>query len=374
VAVRVSVSTPGASASNSLDFAVAVYPAFQAAVRIADATTAQSDSLRPLIEIDGAGQLFVVWRDREELRFTRSADAGARWSQPATIHRSVETSYRFSMAFDRSATTVLVAWEEDSTIRAMRSSDAGQSWTPPAVLTDASTTSASNPGMFVDPSGTIFLACLGTAPRGGPPYSAMVLRSTNHGASFDEIGRIPWSTFFTGDSSPQLAADRNGTLYLVFTSDFGTRYSTSYSSFSTDGGRNWSTPNRVSVVAPAMAVDDQNAIDVVGAYMYLPYMYRIAFMRSTDQGGSWFSHEFDGTSYAASDIVINAYQSVDVAWAHQFARSFNRGSTWGPVVAYDDETAAANPSFVEDASGRIYLVWWDMNGGIYFKASTPAAP
>jgi hypothetical protein len=62
---------------------------------------------------------------------------------------------------------------------------------------------------------------------------------------------------------------------------------------------------------------------------------------------------------------------VDVAWAHQFARSFTRGSTWGPVVAYDEETAASRPSFVEDAAGRIYIVWWDMNGAIWSKASMP---
>lgn len=372
VAVPVSVSMPGASASNSLEFLITIYPTFQAAVRISDATTSQSDSLAPLIEIDPTGHLFVVWRDREDLRFARSVDAGAQWSTPATIHRSVARSYRFSMAFDQSGPTILVAWEEDSSIRAIHSSDAGQTWTPPAVLTDASTTAASNPGMFVDPSGTVFLAYLGNAPAGGAPYSVVILRSSNHGASFDEIGRVPWSTYFTGDTSPQLAADSNGTLSLVFTSEFGTRYATSYSSRSTDGGRTWSTPNRVSVVAPALAIDDQNALDIVGANMYLPYMYRIAFLRSTDQGASWTSHEFDGTNFAASSIFVNAFKSVDVVWAHQFARSFDRGSTWGPVVAYDEETEAARPSLVEDASGRIYIVWWDMNGGICFKASTPA--
>jgi hypothetical protein len=309
----------------------------------------------------------VVWRDQGKLLFSFSRDGGAGWSPPKIIHESPASSYRFSAAVDRSSPAILVAWEEDSAIALIRSTDSGQTWTSPAALTNAATISASSPGMLVDPSGTIFLAYLWSS--GGGSYAVVISRSSDHGASFSQIGRIPWSTYFVGETGPQLGVDKAGVLYLVFSSELGTRYSTSYLAFSTDGGLNWSTPSRVSLTVPSLAVDDRDAVDVVGASMYLPYQYSLTFMRSTDRGGSWASHEFEGTSYSVSDIVVNAFGSTDLVWANRFVRSFDRGSTWGPIVDYADEGEADRPSFVEDSSGRIYIVWWDPSGGIYFKAS-----
>ena len=369
VAVPVYVATPQTANSGSLDFSIAIYPRFPAASKIADSTTSYSDTLHPLIRIDAAGQLDVVWRDQRKLLFSFSRDGGARWSPPEIIHESPASSYRFSASVDRSSPVILVAWEEDSAIALIRSTDSGQTWSSPAALTSAATISASNPGMLVDPSGTIFVAYLGSSPRGGGSYAVVILRSSDHGASFRQVGRIPWSTYFVGETSPQLGVDKTGVLYLVFTSELGTRYSTSYLASSTDGGLNWSTPSRVSLAAPSLAVDDRDAVDVVGANMYLPYQYSLTFMRSTDRGGSWASHEFEGTSYSVSDIVVNAFGSTDLVWANRFVRSFDHGSTWGPIVDYADEGEADQPSFVEDSSGRIYIAWWDPSGGIYFKAS-----
>ena len=371
VTAPVHVSTPQAADSNSLDFSIAIYPQFSAATRIADSTTSYSDSLRPVVRIDDTGQLHVVWRDREELLFSLSSNGGTSWSQPKTIHTSPANSYRFSMTIDRTAAAVLVAWEESSVILLARSTDSGERWTSPVALTTPATTSASSPGMLVEPSGTTFLAYLGSSPRGGPPYSVVILRSSDHGVSFREISRIPWSTYFSGEKGPQLAMDPTGGLCLVFPSELGTRYATSYLTLSTDDGLGWSTPSQVSLVAPSLATDAQSAINLVGANMYLPYQHKLTFRRSTDRGGSWTSSDFAGTSYSLSDLVVNPFGSTDVVWANRFVRSFDHGSTWGPAVAYAGDRQADAPSFVEDSSGTVVIVWWDPNGGIYSTSSRP---
>jgi len=68
---------------------------------------------------------------------------------------------------------------------------------------------------------------------------------------------------------------------------------------------------------------------------------------------------------------MNPLGSTDIIWKDVFVRSFDRGVSWKPRVQYTDAETADGPSFVEDGSGRVYIVWWNGDGGIYFTGSKP---
>jgi hypothetical protein len=373
--VPVRVGTPSAGLSNALDFKIGLYPAFSAPEKISDSTGSYSDTIRPRIAIDATGRLFVAWRDRERLYFAASGDSGAHWSAPVLVNQGLLSPYRFSLAVDGIAGAAYLAWEESSTIYFVRSADGGRTWSARAALTDPAAVTAENPGLFVDPAGRIFLAFPGRAPTGvSPPYSVAVLKSTDGGRSFAPLGAVPWNTYFTGENSPLFLQDKTGLLYLIFPSDFGTRYSTNELAFSTNGGVSWSVPVNTGLNVPAAAPDEANGLDLIGANMILPYMYTLTFKRSEDRGASWISYDFADTTFVVPDIAVNAFGSVDVVWRGRFVRSYDRGLTWNRIIGFTDEPAADRPAFVEDASGAVYIVWWNTGGGIYFSGAKGTLP
>jgi hypothetical protein len=369
VSVPVYVSTPSAGISASLSFRIDVYPEFGAARMIAWATRAYYDLIRPQIAFTGAGRLCAVWRDEESLSFSASDDAGASWTSPALLNQGPTSAYRFSLASGRTAGQLFLAWEESSLIYFIRSADGGRSWTARAALTDPGISTANNPGLFVDSSGALLAAYLSRSPAGGAPYTVVILKSTDGGTTFAALGSIPWNTYFTGDRNPRLAADATGVLYLVFPSDFGTRYMTDELAFSTNGGVSWSTPVNVNLVGSALATDALNGVLLAGSNMYLPYMYKLTFKRSDDRGATWSSQDFADTNFTFPALAVNAYGSTDLVWTGKFSRSFDRGATWNEVVSFTDDATADNPALAEDASGRIFIVWWSTQGAIYVSSS-----
>ena len=369
VSVPVYVSTPSAGFSAQLGFRIDIYPAFAAARKIAGASRAAYDTIRPQIAFAGTSRLGAIWRDQQSLYFSASDDAGASWSAAAALNTGASSFYRFSVAAGRTAGQLFVAWEDVATVTLIASADGGRTWGAPAALNDPAVAKAQNPGLFVDAAGALIVAYLSQAPAGGLPYAVVLLKSADGGRTFAPLGTIPWNTYFTGDRSPRLAADAAGVLYLVFPSDFGTRYQTDEMAFSTNGGAAWSTPSNVNLVASALATDSLNGVLLAGSNMYLPYTYKLTFKRSADRGATWTSVDFADTNFTFPGLSVNAFGSTDLVWTGKFARSYDRGATWSDTVGFTDDATADNPAFVEDASGRIFVVWWSGQGAVYCSAS-----
>jgi len=366
VPVRVRTST--AEESNRLDFTIYGYPEFLPARKIADSATAYSDTLHPLIEADSDMNLYSVWRDWTKLYSSVSADAGTTWSTPTVITENPSAFYRFSMAVQKSTGVVYVVWEDRDVIYLSRSADSGQTWTARRALTKLTAWKASHPGLFIDASGIIYVPYLNSNDTAWQ-FSVNILKSTNSGDTFTAAGRIDWFTRFFGQNCPEICADSTGLLYLIFPSDLNTKYSTDYLAFSLDAGLTWSEPQMFSFLLPAMATDDENGLNIIGSEQIVPMSYNMQFKRSLDRGSTWASYDFGNTGYSVSDIWINPLGSADVIWKNVFVRSFDHGVSWKPRVQYTDMDTADGPSFVEDDSGRVYIIWWNSDGGIYFTGS-----
>jgi hypothetical protein len=368
--VPVRVRTSEAEESNRLDFTIYGYPEFLPAKKIADSTTSYSDTLHPLIDVDEDNNLYVVWRDQTTLFFSFSADGGTTWSSPVLITSTVSHFYKFSMAVQKTTGTIYVVWEDGDVIHFSRSSDSGQTWAAPQALTVRTAWKASHPGIFIDSSGNLYVPYLDSNDNKWM-FSVNILRSADDGNTFSAAGRIEWGTYFTGQNCPEICANGAGLLYIVFPSNLNTKYSANYLAFSLDAGLTWSDPQMISQVLPAMAADDENGLNIIGSKQQTPSSYVLQFKRTVDRGATWASHDFADTGYSVSDIWVSSLGSTDIVWKNLFVRSYDRGVNWKPRVQYTDMETADGPSFVEDGSGRVYIVWWNGDGGIYFTGSKP---
>jgi hypothetical protein len=149
----------------------------------------------PLLSADRSGNLYVLWKDIREgpntLYFTRSLDRGATWmTQPIRVDRQKpgELNYAHRLAHD-DAGHVYAAWWQGSeatkgSIRLNMSKDYGATWLDDELVLDS-----------------------GAGPEGP---------------------RFPW-----------LAADGDGGVYVVWSSDRSGRYQL-YMTRSTDHGKSWS--------------------------------------------------------------------------------------------------------------------------------------
>jgi hypothetical protein len=366
--VPVRVRTSEAKESNRLDFTIYGYPVFLPAKKIADSTTSYSDTLHPLIDIDEDKNLYVVWRDLTTLFFSFSADGGSAWSSPTQIAAAASPSFRFAMAVQKTTGTIYVVWEDGDVIYFSWSSDSGQTWAARRALTQRTAWKASHPGIFLDSSGKLYVPYLNSNINRWE-FSVNLLKSTDNGNTFSAAGRIDWYTYFTGENCPEICADNTGLLYIVFPSDLNTKYSTNYLAFSLDAGLTWSEPQMISCLLPALATDDENGLNIIGSKQLLPSSHDLQFQRTIDRGATWINHDFTDTGYSVSDIWINPLGGTDIIWGNLFVRSYDRGVNWKPRVQYTDMETADGPSFVEDGSGRVYIVWWNGDGGIYFTGS-----
>jgi len=368
--VPVRVRTSEAKESNRLDFTIYSYPEFLTAKKIADSTTSYSDTLHPLIDIDEDKNLYVVWRDLTTLFSSYSADGGATWSSPVLIISTLAPFYEFSMAVQKTTGTIDVVWEEGDVIHFSRSSDSGQTWAAPRALTQQTVWKASNPGIFIDSGGTLYVPYLNSNDNRWK-YSVNILKSADDGDTFSAAGQIDWYTYFSGENCPEICADGTGLLYIVFPSDLNTKYATSCLAFSLDAGLTWSDPQMISCLLPALATDDENGLNIIGSEQEVPSSYDLQFKRTVDRGATWASHDFEDTGYSVSDIWMNPLGGTDIIWKNVFVRSFDRGVSWKSRLQYTDTETADGPSFVEDGSGRVYIVWGDGDGGIYFTGAKP---
>jgi len=368
--VPVRIRTAEAGESNRLDFTIYGYPEFLPGVKIADSASAYSDTLHPLLGLDGEGNLVAVWRDRATLYSSFSEDAGASWGSPVLIATGPPPPFRFSMAVRKNPATVYVVWEDADVIRFSRSSDSGQTWPGPQALTGPTAWKASHPGIYVDEGGKLYVPYLDSNVN-AEEYSVNILVSRDGGTSFSTAGKIEWFARFIGTNGPEIRADGSGRIYLVFPSDLNTKYSTNYMAFSQDAGATWSEPQMISLNLPALAVDEENGLNIAGSNPVTPSSYQLQFKRTLDRGATWASTDFADTGYSVSSVWVNPLGGTDVIWENLFLRSFDHGANWKPRVKYTDEETADGPSLVESGTGRVFIAWWNTDGGIYFSASKP---
>lgn len=194
---------------------------------------------------------------------------------------------------------------------------------------------------------------------------------------------VDWNATYAANGRPDLAAEANGTLHVVWTAQ-ETSGTSVYYSRSTDEGASWSDTATISVpgFSPSVAVD-QSGGPVHGtvyvayeAYAVGSWVDRDVFVvRSADGGRSWSppvraDHAPDGASVSSRcpdlavgrDGVVFAIFADDRAspgsWAIYATHSSDGGATWGPDMMVSTYSAILHcPALRVDDLGRLYVSW-----------------
>lgn len=241
-------------------------------------------SYYPVISVDNAGDLYVVWYDDTpgnfDIFFSHSSDNGTSWSSPINISKNKGDCKRPAMTMDIDG-NLNVSWEDDTSgnyeIYFSRSIDGGASWSPVVNISNNSSLSF-KPAMAMDSVGN--LSVIWEDDSIGD-YEIYFSRSTDNGVSWSPAVKI--SNYSTSFHKPIITSDRLG------------------------------NPN---VSRPHIAIDNAGNINVIWNN-HLPENVDIYFRRSVDGGESWspsinISNNQED-SYNPS-ITVNILGDLNIVW------------------------------------------------------------
>ncbi|HEV2489900.1 MAG TPA: PKD domain-containing protein [Candidatus Acidoferrales bacterium] len=349
-------------------------------------------SFTPQIAVDGNGNMFMAWEDdtsnNSNILFSRSTDGGATFSAAMNLSQTSGFSFNPRIAVDGKG-GVNVVWEDstpgNTVIMFSRSTDGGVTFST-AVNVSNSTASAGSPEVAADANGNLFVVWENDSQNLGILFS----RSTDGGATFS--APIFLSTNTAGSVTPQIAADLNGNLSVVWEDDFNGASDISFSE-SVDHGTTFSTPKSLSLnignsVGPQIALDLSGNIDVVWTNNS-PGHFDAFFTRSADKGATFSIPQnlSNGTGDANTpQVAVDAGGNINAVWSDNvppdtnpdiyYARSSDGGATFSGAQNVSNNTGfSANPWLTVDAGANINVGWEDNTPGnqdIFFARSINA--
>jgi len=328
------------------------------------------------IAVDSGGNINVVWVDNTpsnyQIFFSGSIDGGATFSTPKNISNDPRGADYPYMTVD-SGDNINVAWVVSprvvpSIIFFSRSSDGGVTFSPPIAL---STKPSRGPLVAVDSAGNINVAWI---EGNNGPVQVIFSRSSDGGATFTAPKVISWPS--EADLGLQMALDSKGNISAVWDTQ---PYGNLYLSHSSDGGATFSRtsitnntgPNGPGPVAPQIAIDSSDNINVVWNDSG-----DIFFSRSSD-GGATFStpqNLSNDLRVSAARIATDPSGNINVVWqdttpsnsAIFFSRSSDGGATFSPPQNVSSNPGVSyDPQVAVDSKGSINVVWGNYTPGNY---------
>ncbi len=384
--VKVRNPSPGGGDSNSLDFLIQSNHTFYVPKNI---SSNSGYSYVPVIAIDSAGNINVVWYDKTpgnyDIFYSRSENNGGTWTQPVNLSSNAGQSYGPDIVTD-SEGNINVVWCDRTPgnydIFYSRSENNGGTWTQAVNLSNNMGESAS-PVIAIDSAGNINVVWHDYTPGN---YEIFYSRSENNGNSWAQAKNISSNA---GQSyGPDIVTDSEGNINVVWCDRTPGNYDIFYSRSENNGGT-WTQAVNLSNNAgnstyPAIATDSAGNINVVW-YDKTPGNLEIFFTRSENNGGSWTQpvnlSNNAGNSYDPT-ISTDSAGNINVVWYDYtpgnleifYGRSINNGSSWTQPKNISNNTGnSAYPAIATDSAGNINVVWQDETPGnldIFFTSST----
>ena len=308
------------------------------------------------------------------------------FSAPKNVSSNADFSFTPQVAVD-SHGNIFMAWEDDtsnnSNILFSRSTDGGATFSAPMNISNAPGSSF-GPRIAVGSNGNVNVVW---EVLNSSTQDIMFSRSTDGGASFSAPMNL--SNGLAGPSSPQIAADASGNLYVVWENDVSPLGI--FFSRSTDGGVTFSLPAEISLntqgsITPQLAVDSTGNVSVVWEDD-MSGISDVSFAHSSDSGATFsvpISLSNNVGNSVSPQIALDSTGNIDVTWNNDspgsfnifFSRSADKGTTFSaPKNVSSSFGQAGNPQVATDSAGNINLVWSDnlppaSETDIYFSRST----
>ncbi|UCE37653.1 MAG: BNR-4 repeat-containing protein [Thermoplasmata archaeon] len=349
----------------------------------------------PTIAVDSTGTAYLAWYDyrndlyNSDIYFAKSSDWGETWTDPnILVDVGSGNQSNPSIAVD-SAGTLYLAWQDDGgvdwDIYFTRSENGGESWAyPPTKISTAGGTQT-DPCLKVDSSDNIYVVWEDDRNSNFDIYFAM---STNRGDDWSDpntkVNRDPASSL---QLNPTVAVDAEGTIYVAWedkiTGDFDI-----HAASSTDGGETWSTSVRVNKDTTVKSQNEPSIGVGPNGDIYLAWQdYRddnndIYFAKSTDGGANWtdpnkkINTDTGAASQLSPSLTVSHTGTIYVTWQDKrngnfdiyFAYSLNYGVTWtDPNLRVCDEDPGVEsqktPTISVGSMGPIHVAWEDRRSG-----------
>jgi len=335
-------------------------------------------SFTPQTAVDSSGNIFVVWEDdasnNNNILFSRSSDGGATFSTPKVISNSTRFPFDPRIAVD-SHDGINVVWNDDGPgnldILFSRSTDGGTTFSTPVNISH-DPDSSSSPQIATDSVGNIFVAWESDSGVVGILFS-----SSADGVTFSAPVMV--STNAGGSMAPQLAVDPAGNVNLVWEDDIASSSDISFSR-SQDHGQTFSTPKSLShnvgnSNSAQLSVDLSGNINVVWENDS-PGNFDVFFTRSTD-GGQTFSPlsnlSHSPGSASSAQLTTDLGGNINVIWVDNTPPSsstdiyFTRSANGG--------TSFSAPMNISNNSGFSTDPWLAVdpagNANIVWQDATP---
>lgn len=302
-------------------------------------------SSRPDATVDANNNIHVIWDDSSpgntEIYYKKSTNGGISWT---TKRLSWNSGTSKSSSIDKGPGNQLyVVWGDDTPgqqeIYFKKSDNGGNAWSASKRLTWHMEGSLS-PDIAADSNGTIHVVWR----KGYGDSDIYYKRSTDGGTTWTGATRLTWTD---NSINPVIAVDTNDNVHIAWEVDPTGQHGEIYYKRSTDGGVNWTGSQRLTWTlkdsqTPAITIDNQNGVQLVwdeynwSAWPYDVLPSEIFHKRSTDSGITWKK---------TKQITSLSHESIR------------------PVIA-------------ADSNNSVYLVWVLYNLGasydneLYFKKST----
>ena len=319
--------------------------------------------------------------------FALCASAQAQvFSAAKNVSNNSDYSFTPQIAVD-AAGNIYAVWEDDtannSNILFSRSTDGGATFSAPRNLSNSSGWSF-GPRILVDSHGGIDVVWVDPTPGNQDIFFS---HSTDGGATFSMPQNL--SNDAADSGSPQIAADTNGNISVVWESD-DIKYGVLYS-HSTDGGATFSTPvnlttNPTGSFGPQIAVGADGSINVAWEDDF-NFQSDICFSRSTDKGATFSTPKNlssnAGNSFAAQ-VAVDPSGNINVVWMDDtpghyvifLSRSADQGASFSSAKSLSNSSGnSSSPQIGVDANGGTYVAWQGnippaTNNHIFFSRSS----
>jgi hypothetical protein len=316
---------------------------------------------------------------RRSVFFSKSEDGGKTFSPPADIlaaSQTLATLAGFEILPDGG---LVVLYLEGGLLRAVRSANGGNSFSPPITVS----TNGQRPALprsAVGKDGDIAVAYVNDSSFSETSLVATI--SSDGGRSFSAPAEISGSSDFLLEP-PSVAFDSTGAVYVAYNAWTARLISANTLEISdpkarmtvSANGRTFSAPRTlapISLFSPNLAVDRNDTVYVAFTALSATSLnFEILLVRSCDNGKSFGAavnvSRTDGSS-SSPLTAIDSRGRVSMAWAEFdglnqeifFARSTDGGITFGLPVNVSNNVGVSSPRFIGvNRDDDIFFAWND---------------
>jgi len=249
-----------------------------------------SNASGPALAVDSNDDLHLVWQDatsgNDEIYYRKSTDGGLNWSAARRLTWTSGDSYTPVLAID-SANAIHVVWEDktpgNGEIYYKRSTDGGETWGSIKRLTWNSSRSE-DPVIAATAGNVVHVAWYDNMLGLGEIYCK---KSPDGGETWSSIKRLTWTNY---SAFPSMAADSETAIHLAWAVEAVQGMEIHYRR-STDGGATWSAgetliANPGGSSTPALAVDSAGNPHIVWMDS-TPGDPEVYYKTSADGGSTW---------------------------------------------------------------------------------------